>query len=327
LKYMEIGKSGITASVLALGSWEMGGGSAWGGNDDELSVRIIHEALDRGINLIDTAPLYGTGHSEEIVGRALKGRRSACAVSTKCGLNWRPDGGTKELDRDGRSVYKDLSPRAIREDLTASLRRLGVDTIDIYFTHRQPEPAMIAEVAGTLEALKREGLIRAIGISNSNAGHFREYVKHCRVDVVQEKLNVLDRANEKEYLPLCERHGATFQAYSSLARGLLTGKLGMDYAAAGDAQRTFAWFEPKRRKHVIDMLDGWKDLCRKLDCSLANLALAFVLSRSESVNVLFGARRMESLVDSLKTIDVSLSPQDVSRMKNDADNVIAACGA
>jgi len=129
----KIGKSQLDASVLSMGSWAIGGGSWWGENDDEISIKAIHKSLEYGVNWIDTAPVYGFGHSEEIVGKALKGKRDKAILSTKCGLQWYKEKGSKHFSRDGHEVYRDLSPEGIRRDLEYSLKRLDTDYIDVYY--------------------------------------------------------------------------------------------------------------------------------------------------------------------------------------------------
>ena len=150
----QIGKSGIETSALALGCWAIGGGSWWGDNDDQMSVDTIHRAFDLGIRWIDTARVYGFGHSEEVVGRALKELpRDQVIISTKCALQWYEQKGEYHFSRDGHEVYRDLSPKAIRRDLEKSLQALGTDYIDVYYTHWQCKTYGVVPVAETMEEL------------------------------------------------------------------------------------------------------------------------------------------------------------------------------
>ncbi|NMA23523.1 MAG: aldo/keto reductase, partial [Spirochaetales bacterium] len=214
-----IGKSDLYASILSMGAWAIGGGTWWGDNDDNISIKSIHKSLEYGVNWIDTAPVYGFGYSEEIVGKALKGRRDKAILSTKCGLQWYDEGGTKHFSKEGYNVYRDLSPKALRRDLEYSLKRLNTDYIDIYYTHWQSvEPSFtpIEESMNELMKMKKEGKIRAIGASNVSLDNLKEYVKYGQLDVIQEKYSMLDRRIENELLPFCENNGIILQAYSPI---------------------------------------------------------------------------------------------------------------
>ena len=327
MKYMKLGNTEIDVSILSLGTWGMGGGTSWQGSDDDESIKVIHRAKDLGINLIDTAPVYGTGHSEEVLGRALKGRRSEYILSTKCTLNWRSDKGDKQYDRDGKTVYRCFEPQALRADLEDSLKRMGTDYIDIYITHRQPdELSSVAEIYGVLDECKRQGKIRAIGISNASQAFLEAYLKCGPVELVQEKFSFLEAAGKMEYLSFCEKNKVVFQAFSVLERGLLAGKIGMDYELKkGEARNSISWMAAGKRGHVLKMLNKWKDLCAKYNCSAANLVIAYTARYSSQLNVLFGASRLESLEDTVRSMDIKLQQDDIERMKIDIANTLQAC--
>lgn len=321
-----IGTSDLETGILAFGAWAIGGGSWWGENDDELSIKTIHSAIDKGLNWIDTAPVYGFGHSEEVVGRALQGRRSQVIVSTKCGLQWRTPDGSDHFARDGHDVYRNLSAQSIRQDLEDSLRRLQTDYIDIYYTHWQAgkDGASIEETMAELLKMKQEGKIRIIGTSNVTTAHLDEYLKFGQVDVIQEKFSILDRRIEKELLPYCEKHNITLQAYSPLEQGLLTGKIGMDYVIpAGSVHENKQWWKPENRGLVVDMLRGWSELTDKYGCTLGNLVIAWTAARSKQLNVLGGARTLEQIADNAKAGDLVLDQADLDKMTRDSDAAIA----
>lgn len=323
--YREVGQSGLRASVISLGSWAIGGGSWWGENDDNESIRAIHAALANGINLIDTAPVYGFGHSEEVVGKAIKDKREEYLISTKCGLRWTGEPGSYYFSRDGRDVSKNLSKKAIKEDVEMSLQRLQTEYIDIYFTHWQSVEPHFTPVAETMEALcelKREGKIRAIGASNVTPDHIEEYLRHGQLDIIQEKYSILDRRIESELLPLTKERGITFQAYSPLEQGLLTGKRTKDYKPEqGSARDGKKWYKPENLSQIVDVVDGWKDLCDKYSCEQTHLVVAWLLSQGENINVLCGARKVEQIEDNAKGIEVSLEESDVARMRKDVEGL------
>lgn len=324
----QIGRSGITTSALGVGCWAIGGGTWWGDNDDRTSVDTILRAVELGINWIDTARVYGFGHSEEIVARALKQlSRDKVVVSTKCGIQWYDNGGELHFHKEGHAVHRDLSPKAIRRDLELSLKALGTDYIDVYYTHWQCKTyglVPVAETMGELLNMKREGKIWAIGASNVNLQVLRDYVDAGQLDVIQEKLSILDRKPEAELLPFCEEHGISLQTYSSIEQGLLAGKIPNDYVLPeGSARQNKLWWRPENIPLVNQMLDGWKDLTEKYQCTLANLAVKWNAMLSPSIHVLCGARKLSQIEDNARSLDVPLTREDFLRMKADADALIA----
>lgn len=317
MEYRKIGKTDMEASTMSLGAFGMGGGTAWLTCDDAESIKIIHQARAEGINLVDTAPVYGAGHSEIVVGKALQGCRSDYILETKCSLQWRDERGKKEYDRDGNRVMRCFEPASLRCDLEDSLRRIGTDYIDIYVVHRQVTSLeQVGEVYETLAGLKKEGKIRAIGLSNTNAAYLAEFLKYGPMDLVQEQYSVLERGAAKEYIPLCEQAGVTFQCFSALERGLLTGKFGMDFVLTpGEARGSMPWFAPNKRQIALDMLEKWKPLCEKYNCSLTNIALAYTMRTSPVFNTLVGVRRMENLADSIKAANLVLDDGDLALLE------------
>ena len=324
----QIGKSGIETSALALGCWAIGGGSWWGDNDDQMSVDTIHRAFDLGIRWIDTARVYGFGHSEEVVGRALKELpRDQVIISTKCALQWYEQKGEYHFSRDGHEVYRDLSPKAIRRDLEKSLQALGTDYIDVYYTHWQCKTYGVVPVAETMEELlkmKKEGKIRAIGASNVNLQVMKDYVAAGQLDAIQEKLSILDRKPEEELLPFCEAHGISLQTYSPIEQGLLAGNAPDDYVPKPGAVREGrVWWRPENIRMANEMLAGWKDLTEKYQCTLANLCIKWNSMLSPNINVLCGARKISQIEDTAKSLDIPMTREDFLRMKADADRIIA----
>ena len=319
MKYMKIGKSDIEVSKIALGTWAIGGGSWWGDNDDMESIKTIHAALDLGINFVDTAPVYGMGHSEEVVGKAIADRRNKVILSTKCGLMFDRTEGSYYFSRDGKDVYKNLSKGAIIDSVEQSLRRLNTDYIDILYTHWQAVEPFLVPVEETMEALmtlKKQGKIRAIGGSNMSSWHIEEYIKYGELDIIQEKYSLIDKRVEKEILPCSTQHGVTFQAYSPLEQGLLTGKIRKDFIPEpGSSREGKKWYKPENLPKIVDGVDSWKNLCDKYNCTYGNLAIAWVAAQNPLVNVLCGARKVEQITDNAKAGDIILAPEDVEQMR------------
>lgn len=330
MEMRQIGRSGIQCSALGLGCWAIGGGTWWGDNDDRMSVDTILRAVDLGVNWVDTARVYGFGHSEEVVAKALKELpRDKVVLSTKCGIQWYDNGGELHFTREGHSVYRDLSPKAIRRDLELSLKTLGTDYIDVFYTHWQCKTyglVPVAETMGELMKMKQEGKIRAIGASNVDLRILQDYVDAGQLDVIQEKLSIPDRKPDKELLPFCEAHGVSLQTYSPIEQGLLAGKIANDYVLPeGSARQGKLWWKPENIPLVNQMLDSWRELAEKYGCTLANLAVKWNSMLSPNIHVLCGARKLSQIEDTARSLDVPLTQEDCLRMKSDADALIARC--
>lgn len=322
MKMIPLGKTRLAVSQLGLGTWAIGGGPAWNGDlDTQVCIDTIIEAHRCGINLIDTAPGYNFGNSERIVGQALSDLpRQEVIVETKCGIVWEREGSLFNKVGD-RQLYKNLTPESIREEVEASLRRLNIDSIDIYMTHWQSVPPFftpIAETVGVLNALKKEGKIKSIGAANVDIGHIEEYLRHGELDIVQAKYSLLDRQIEHDVLPLCQQHGIVLQVYSPLEQGLLTGTITRDYIPAG-AQKNKVWFQRENMLQVIDMLDNWKPLCEKYQCTIPTLALAWILKQSDLISILSGATSPAQVRENVRACQIKLSDDDALLMKKMAD--------
>lgn len=320
-----IGKSGLEASALSLGCWAIGGGEWWGNNDDQISIDTICRAVQLGVNWIDTARVYGFGHSEEVVGKALKLLpRRKMILSTKCGIQWYDDGGELHFMKEGHAVRRDLAPKAIRRDLELSLKTMGTEYVDVYYTHWQGKTYGLVPIEETMEELlkmKQEGKIRAIGASNTDLQILEDYIRAGQLDVIQEKLSILDRKSE-ELLPFCEEHGIMLQTYSPIEQGLLAGKASDNYVPKpGEVRDGKTWWRPENIRRVNGMLAGWKDLTEKYQCTLANLCIKWNSMLSSNINVLCGARKVSQIEDIASSLDIALSKEDFERMKQDADAV------
>jgi methylglyoxal reductase len=318
MKKIKLGSSGIEISQIGLGTWAIGGGPAWGGDKDRKEcIETIQEAPKLGINLIDTAPGYNFGNSETLVGEAIKEvNREEIVVITKCGIVWKREGSLFNKVGDIQ-LYKNLSKESIREEIKESLERLGLDYIDIYMTHWQSVDPFFTPISETMEVLnelKEEGIIKAIGAANATPEHIREYIKYGDLDIVQGKYSILDRDIEKDLIPVCEEHGIILQAYSPLEQGLLTGTFGRDYVPVG-AQSNKKWFQPDKMKKAMDMMDAWTPLCEKYNCTIANLALAWVIAQGDFISVLNGASTVSQIRENAKAMEITLSKEDLTMMR------------
>ena len=327
MKKMSIGKSGIETSAIGLGTWAIGGDSNWGPSDDGESIKTIHRARELGITLLDTAPAYGLGHSEEIVGKALKGRRDQYVLATKCGIRWDIDEGGLLMERDGVKIVRNASPARLAEEIEMSLKRLGTDHIDLYIVHWQAieeYPIPVSDTMGFLMELKKQGKIRAIGASNLNRDQFMEYVTNGELDLIQEKYSMLDRDVEEKFFGLCEEHGVTFQAYSPLERGVLTGKYTPDsHVNMALAKSKIKWYEKGNLAKIVDLKKKWRPLFEKYDCSMTELVLAWTMSQGtgNNVNVLGGARKLEQIEENVGGGTIRISREDLNTMRKDAEEI------
>ncbi|MBB5182246.1 NADH-dependent methylglyoxal reductase [Catenisphaera adipataccumulans] len=320
MRYEELGSSGIQVSKMGLGTWAIGGGPAWSGDlDEQRCIDTIVEAVNQGINLIDTAPGYNFGNSERIVGKALKKvDRDKVVLVTKCGVVWTRKGTPWNKVGD-RQLYKLLTPESIRLEVEESLERLQTDHIDLYMTHWPSVPPFetpIKDTVETLNELKKEGKIRAIGAANVSIDQIKEYLKYCELDLVQGKYSVLDRAVEKELIPLCVENKITMQAYSPLEQGLLTGTISKDYRPEpGNARANKKWWQPGNMERVIDMLDAWKPLAEKYNASIPALCLAWIMNQGSSINLLTGATTPDEVKMNAVAADIVLSEEDNKKMR------------
>ncbi len=325
MQYRTLGNSGIEASVVGLGTWVTGGGAAWNGVDDAESLRAISVALDHGITLIDTAPAYGWGHSETIVGQAIKGRRDKVVLATKCGMWWEDPRGSFHFHLDGRDTYISLRPDTIAVEIENSLKRLGTDCIDLYQCHwpaKEPENTPIAETMGMLMKLKEQGKIRAIGVSNVSVAQLEEYSASGDLASDQFRYSMLYRAPEADVLPWCAARNVATLTYMSLEQGLLTGKVGMDRVFDPNEFRSNedwnAWFKLANRPKVLAMLAGWKELTEKYKCSLAQLVIAWTAAQPGVTHVLCGSRTAAQAEMNAAAGALVVDAADLAKMRDDA---------
>ena len=285
-----LGASGIECETVGLGTWAMGGWM-WGGNDDAAAVDAIRASLDAGVRLIDTAPAYGLGHAESLVGTALKGRRQDAVIATKCGLVWHTQQGAHFFDEAGKPVHRHLGRDSIFHEVEQSLARLRTDYIDLYITHWQDSETPVADTMGALLDLKRQGKIRAIGVSNITPDTLTEYLRHGPVDAIQERYSLIDRGIESTLLPLCRDHGVASLGYSSLALGLLAGPIDPARQFTGDDQRAGnPRFSAANRARLQAFFQDLAPLQQRLDCSYAQLMIAWTTRPGAVSLALCGAR-------------------------------------
>ena len=326
MQYRMLGNSGIEASVVGLGTWVTGGGQMWNGVDDNESVRAINVALDHGVTLIDTAPAYGWGHSETVIGQVIKGRRDKVVLATKCGMWWDDARGSFHFSFDGHDTYISLRPDTLEIEIENSLRRLGTDHIDLYQCHwpaKEPDNTPIADTMATLMKFKEQGKIRAIGVSNVSVAQLEEYRAHGDLASDQFRYSILFRGPEADVLPWCAANNTATLTYMSLEQGLLTGKVGMDRVFDPNEFRSNLdwnpWFKLENRPGVLSMLDGWKGLTEKYNCSLAQLVIAWTAAQPGVTHVLCGMRTAAQAEQNAAAGALVLDAADIAKMRADAE--------
>ncbi|MBX3405469.1 MAG: aldo/keto reductase [Phycisphaeraceae bacterium] len=327
-----LGSSGIQASIVALGTWVMGGWM-WGGNDDDDAVRAIHAAIDRGMNFIDTAPIYGFGHSEQIVGRALAAlgpaARSRAVIATKCGMvcntrEGRPMARSTALgpsETGHIEIFIFNGSESIRRECEDSLKRLQTDSIDLYQTHWQEQQTPYEDTMAALLKLKDQGKVRAIGVCNATTAEMDRYRAAGSLDSDQEKYSMIDRKLDVEQLPYCREHNIAVLAYSPLALGLLTGKVGPEREfALGDMRRTHRRFTRENRAAVGALLEQLQPIAAAHSCTPAQLAIAWTVHQPGITHALVGARNEAQVAENAAAAAIALSSAEVAQM----NTVIAA---
>ena len=323
MKRMELGRSGIEVSTIALGTWGLGGGSVWSDHDSTVqeAKSLLDACSDVGINYIDTAPVYGTGVSETLLGEALKRRRHDFVLQTKCSLNWRGEGGNFHYSRDGYTVNNDTRPEAIRRDVEDSLRRMQTDYLDSLIVHYVCKSFPVEDTVGALEDLVREGKIRAYGLSNSQPDDLRAYRNAPSsaqgVSVVQEFFSILSPFHGRDYFPVCKESDTVFQTYGVLEEGFLTSPTFMERRfEKSDIRSRIPWVDPACHPALKNAFRLWSPICEAHGCSFAALVEAWALTQFDRMSLLVGMRKPQNVADTVRCLDVVLSPDEVRLMED-----------
>ena len=307
MEYIKIKGTDIEVSTVGLGTWAIGGWM-WGGTEEKTSIDTIHAAIDKGITLIDTAPAYGFGTSEKIIGKAVREApvaRDKVVLATKVALEWKDE-----------KVFRNASTDRIKKEVEDSLQRLQTDYIDLYQVHWPDPKTSIEETATTLQQLKKEGKIRAIGVSNFDTQQMDEFRKYADLNSLQPPYNLFEREIEKDLLPYCEENDITTLLYSSLCRGLLTGKMKPDSQWEGDDLRNVdPKFQEPRYDQYLYAVQQLDDYARTHHGKrVIHLAIRWILQQPAANIPLWGARKPQQ-VDALgELFGWELSTEDLKNI-------------
>ncbi|MFY0541886.1 aldo/keto reductase [Nannocystis pusilla] len=301
MKTRKLGTSGIDLSAIGLGC--MGMSDFYGPADEQRSLAVIHRALDEGVNFLDTADMYGTGRNEQLVGRAIQGRRDAVVLATKFAIRRGPNG--EFLGVSGKPEY-------VKEACDASLKRLGVDVIDLYYQHRVDPEVPIEDTVGAMADLVKAGKVRHLGLSEAAPATIRRAYKVHPIAALQTEYSLWSRDPEDELLGLCAELGITFVAYSPLGRGFLTGQIKtIDDLAADDFRRHSPRFQGENFQRNLDLVRQVERLAAARNVTAAQLALAWLLARAPHVVPIPGTRSEARLAENIGAVDLELSAEEL----------------
>ncbi|HET7197391.1 MAG TPA: aldo/keto reductase [Burkholderiales bacterium] len=298
-----LGSSGIKVSAIGLGLMSMSG--IYGNANDEESIRVIHYALEKGINFLDSSDMYGWGHNEELLGKALKGRRDGVIVATKFGQTKGPDG---KQGVDGRAEY-------VLRACEASLKRLGIDVIDLYYQHRVDPSVPIEETVGAMKRLVEAGKVRALGLSEAAPPTLRRAHKIHPIAAVQNEYSLLYRKEGEETLATTRELGISLVAYAPLGRSMLTGSVkGKADLPEGDRRLAHPRFQGEALDKNVKIVKRLEEIAVEKKCTPAQLVLAWLLAQGKDVVPIPGTKRKQRIDENVAALEVSLSAQDVKRI-------------
>jgi len=326
MEYRTLGQSDIKVSELAFGAWAIGGWM-WGGADSKDAIKAIETAVDHGMTTIDTAAVYGFGLSEELVGKAIKGKRSKVQILTKFGLSWNEKKGEfffESQDNEGKeiNIYRYSSKEKVISDCEESLKRLGTDYIDLYQIHWADPTTPVSETMEALEILLKQGKIRAGAVCNYSAELMNEAEKTFKIASNQVPYSMVRRDIEKEVVPHCLSNNIGILAYSPLQRGLLTGKIKQGHIFnEGDTRPTTLYYKEPNFSRIMHLTDSLKEMAQDINVTLSQLVLNWTIQQHGITCALAGARNAAQVLENVKAADFRLSSEEITGINDLISNL------
>jgi len=311
VRYTHLEGLGVKLSCLGLGGEQLGG-HGWGKVSESQMVKAVHKAIDSGVTFFDTAPIYGLGHSEEVLGKALSAARKNVIIATKVGLVWKKN--------EPFEKFTDSSPANIEKEVDMSLKRLGSDYIDVYQIHWPDPNTPIEDTLFAMKKLKQSGKIRCIGCCNFSLELLREAVRYGEIRTVQIPYNLIDRKFESDLLPFCKENNIAVLAYSPIARGFLSGKYDKDTIFGLDDHRSRSedeYFQGEAQAKNLRVLGKLEFIAKKLNKTPAQIALRWVLENPCITTAIFGAKNTVQVKENVVASDFSLSQEDIEFLNKD----------
>lgn len=327
MEYRSLANTDLKISAITFGAWAAGGWM-WGGSEDQQAIKAIRDAYDHGVTSIDTAPIYGQGHSEKIVGEAIKDiPRDKVQILTKFGMRWDAQKGTfyfKSKNNSGKDIdiYKYAGKESVKKEVEDSLKRLGTDYIDLYQIHWPDVTTPIQETFEAVAELLKEGKVRYAGVCNYNVEQMKEAEKSVNIVSNQVPFSMVNRDIEKELVPYCRENGKSILAYSPMERGLLTGKMeaGQEFED-GDHRSENPYFTDESITKTNDFLNKIRPLAREKNATLAQLVLKWTIERPGITIALAGARNSEQSVQNAAAADLELSSEEIDFINKELEKI------
>lgn len=317
MKYRKLGETNEQLSAVGLGC--MGMSFAYGTPDDGQSVKTLERALDLGINFWDTADIYGRGHNEELIGKVLKKHRDKVFLATKFGFRYGE--GFDQHDMKTYKTYFDGRPEYVKQACEASLKRLGIETIDLYYSHRVDSNIPVEETVDAMSDLIRQGKVRYLGLSEASAESLKRAHAIHPVRALQSEYSLFTRDVEKEILPMCRKLDITFVPYSPLGRGMLTGTVKEVPKAADDFRTTLPRFQEESFKQNKKLVDKLEEISKAKNCTPSQLALAWLLHQGDDIIPIPGTKRIKYLEENAAAVDIKLTEEEIKQITALSDQI------